>query len=91
MVPLLVYVGVRRGVRDIAHRRALKSGAVSDWSAYRTLRNKVNIMLRSAKAAYFRDLTSSLKSKPGKFWRHFQSLSRRSKPTCDIQVSAIYS
>ena len=45
-------------------------------------------MLKSAKAAYFYDLSSSLKSKPGKFWKHFQSLSRRSKPTCEIQVSA---
>ena len=37
---------------------------------------------------YFHDLASSLKSKPGKFWRHFQLLSRRSKPTCDLQVLA---
>ena len=46
-------------------------------------------MLRSAKAAYFHDLASSLKSAPGKFWRHFQSLSRCSKPACEIQVSAM--
>ena len=77
-----------RRLRDIAHRRALKSGSASDWSSYRALRNKVNAMLKSAKAAYFYDLSSSLKSKPGKFWKHFQSLSRRSKPTCEIQVSA---
>ena len=46
-------------------------------------------MLRSAKAAYFHDLASSLKNAPGKFWRHFQSLSRCSKPACEIQVSAM--
>ena len=45
-------------------------------------------MLRSAKAAYFHDLASSLKSKPGKFWKHFQPLSRRSKSACEVQVSA---
>ena len=45
-------------------------------------------MLRSAKAAYFHDLASSIKSKPGKFWKHFQPLSRRSKSACEIQVSA---
>ena len=28
------------------------------------------------------------RSKPGKFWKHFQSLSRRSKPTCRAQISA---
>ena len=63
-----------RRLRDIAHRRALKSGSASDWSSYRALHNKVNAMLKSAKAAYFYDLSSSLKSKSGKFWRHFQSL-----------------
>ena len=77
-----------RRLCDIAHRRALRSGSASDWSSYRALRNKVNAMLKSAKAAYFYDLSSSLKSKPSTFWKHFQSLSRRSKPTCEIQVSA---
>ena len=42
-------------------------------------------MLRSA---YFHDLVSSLKSKPGKLWKHFQSLSRQPKPACEVQVSA---
>ena len=52
------------------------------------LRNKVNTMLRSAKVGYFSDLASSLKSKPAKFWKHFQSMSRRSRPACGSQVSA---
>ena len=56
-----------RRLRDIAHRKALKSGSGSDWSSYRSLRNRVNSMLRSAKAAHFSDLASSLRSKPGKF------------------------
>ena len=77
-----------RRLRDIAHRMALKSGSTSDWLTYKTLRNKVNAMLRSAKAAYFHDLASSLRSKSGKFWKQFQSLSRRSKPACEIEVSA---
>ena len=67
----------------------MKFGPASDWSAYRNLHNKINAMLRSAKAAYFHDLASSLKNAPGKFWRHFQSLSRCSKPACEIQVSAM--
>ena len=37
---------------------------------------------------YFSDLASSLKSKPAKFWKHFHSLSRRSRPACGSQVSA---
>ena len=67
-------------LRDVA----LKSGSASDRLSYRTLRNKVNSMLRSAKAAYFEDLVSSFKSKSSKFWRHFQSMSKRSKSVCDI-------
>ena len=59
-----------RRLHDIAHRKALKSGSSSDWSSYRSLRNKANSMLRSAKANYFENLSSSLKSNPGKFWRH---------------------
>ena len=74
-------------MRDVAHRKALKSNSVSDWSSYRTLRNKVNSMLRSAKSLYFNKLSSSLRSNPGKFWRHFQSSSGRSKPVCNIQFS----
>ena len=73
---------------DVAHRKALKSGSVSDWASYRVLRNKVNTMLQSAKAKYYSDLASSLKSKPAKFWKHFQSLSRRSRSACGGQVSA---
>ena len=34
-----------RHLRDVAHRKALKSGSASDWSSYRQLRNKVNAML----------------------------------------------
>ena len=78
-----------RRLHDVAHRRALKSGSASDWLSYRHLRNKVNSMLRSAKAAYFDELASSLKSKPGKFWKHFQSLSKHSKSICNSQFSAM--
>ena len=71
---------------DIAHRKALKSGSVSDWASYRVLRNKVKTMLWSAKAEYFSNLASSLKSKPAKFWKYFQSLSRHSRSACGGQV-----
>ena len=73
---------------DIAHHKALRSGSASDWSSYRSLCNKANSMLRSAKARHFSDLSSSLRGNPGKFLRHFQSLSRYSKPHSDIQFSA---
>ena len=76
-----------RRLRDIAHRKALKSGSLSDWSSYKSLRNRVNSMLRSAKAKYFENLSSSLKSTPTKFWRHFRSLSRSCKPSNGIQLS----
>ena len=73
---------------DIAHCKALRSGSASDWSLYRSLHDKANFMLRSAKVRHFSDLSSSLGSNPGKFWRHFQSLSKCSKPHSDIQFSA---
>ena len=75
-------------LRDVAHRRALRSGSASDWTSYRKLQNKVNAMLRSAKADYFTNLASSSKSKPAWFWKHFQSLSRRSRSVCGSQVVA---
>ena len=77
-----------RRLRDVAHRRALKSGSASDWSSYRILRNRVNSMLRSAKSEYFGGLAASFRSKPSKFWRHFQCLSKRTKSICDVQFSA---
>ena len=54
---------------------------------HRSLRNKVNVILRSAKSKYFNDLSSSLRSNPCKFWKHFQSLSKDSKPVSDIHFS----
>ena len=56
-----------RRLRDVAHRKALKSNSTSDWSLYRSLRNKVNVMLCSAKSKYFNDLSSSLRSNPSIF------------------------
>ena len=47
--------------------RALKSGSASDWLSYKTLCNKVNVMLQSAKAAYFQDVSSSLKISQANF------------------------
>ena len=76
-----------RCLRDVTHRKALKSNSVSDLSSYRTVRCKVNSMLRSAKSLYFNNLLSSLRSNPSKFWGHFQSLSGHSKPLFNIQFS----
>ena len=45
-------------------------------------------MLRSAKAKYFENLSFSLRSTPAKFWRFFQSLSRRCKSFNGIQLTA---
>ena len=82
------YCKQARHLHDIAHIQTLKSGSGSDWSSYRSLRNKVNSILRSAKAAHFSDLASLLRSRPGKFWRYFKSLSRHSKlSSSDVQLS----
>jgi len=70
-----------RHLHDVAHRKAL------DWSNYRVLHNKATSMLRSAKTAYFNGQTSTLSTKPGKFWRHFHCLSRHSKSVNnDVQL-----
>ena len=71
---------------DIAHHKALRSGSVSDWSSYRSLCNKVNCILKQD-ILHFSDLSTSLRGNLGKFWRHFQSLSKFSKPHSDIQFS----
>ena len=44
-------------------------------------------MLRSGKAKYFSDLASSLRGKPSKFWKHFQSLSRYTRSVCGGQAT----
>ena len=61
-----------RRLHDIVHRKALKSGCLLDWSSYRSLRNKVNSMLRSAKAKYFENLSSSLLPSFGDIFDHCQ-------------------
>jgi len=76
-----------RRLHNVAHRRALKSGSSSDWALYRKLRNKANTMLQLAKAEYFSDLASSLRAKPDKFWKRFQSLSRCSRSVGGTQAA----
>jgi len=73
-------------LRDIAHIRTLKSRSLSDWSLYRSLRNKVNSMLRSAKTKYFENLLSSLRNNPGKLWRPLSN-KRSCKPPNGIQLT----
>ena len=52
--------------------------------SYRTLRDKVNAICYDQLKHI-----SSLMNKPGKFWKHFKSLSKHSKPSCESQVSAM--
>ena len=52
--------------------------------SYRTLHDKVNAICYDQLKHI-----SSLMNKPGKFWKHFQSLSKYSKPSCESQVSAM--
>jgi len=80
-------LAIARRLHDVAHRKALKSGSDLDWSNYRALHNKATSMLQSAKTAYFNGLISTFSTKPGKFWRHFHCLSRRSKSANnDVQL-----
>ena len=74
-------------LHDFVHRRALKSGSTSDWISYRKLCYKANAILWSAKAEYFSDLASSVRAKPAKFRKHFQSLSRCSRSVCGSQTA----
>ena len=67
--------------RDSLHRQAVKSNNSSDWKAYKTARNEVTSMIRSAKTAYYKELISQNCNDSSKLW---QSLKRvlPSKRTC---------
>ena len=47
------------------------------WQQYRTLRNRVNKLLRTARCAYLSQLASSAQGQASKFWSYFRHLSCR--------------
>ena len=55
--------------RDYAHRKARKTNKELDWSAYRRLRNRVNMSIRKAKDNYSRKVVDENADNPRNFWK----------------------
>ena len=55
--------------RDYAHRKARKTNKELDWSAYRRLRNRVNMSFRKAKENYSRKVVDENADNPRNFWK----------------------
>ena len=59
--------------RDYAHRKARKTNKELDWSAYRRLRNRVNMSIRKAKENYSRKVVDENADNPRNFWKIVKS------------------
>ncbi|XP_057302789.1 uncharacterized protein LOC130636955 [Hydractinia symbiolongicarpus] len=55
--------------RDQLLRKARKSNKGSDWSAYKTLKNRCNNRIKYARQKYHSDLLSENCRSPAKFWK----------------------
>ena len=55
--------------RDKVLRKARKSRNDEDWSAYKTLRNNCNNLLRNAKANYHKNKIQEGRQNPKQFWK----------------------
>jgi hypothetical protein len=59
--------------RDYHHKRAQKTGLQSEWSAYRSMRNKTTSFLRESKRNYYFKQINENKSDSGKLWKTLKS------------------
>ena len=61
---------IRRAMtnRNRIHKKARKSNCTQDWNLYRSLRNRCNNKIKSAKASYQKKLLSENSNNPAKFW-----------------------
>ena len=61
---------IRRAMTDRNRilKKARKSNCSRDWNLYRSLRNRCNNRIKSAKATYQRKLLSENSDNPAKFW-----------------------
>ena len=60
--------------RDSLHRLAVRTNNVTDWEAYKSLRNHVTSMIRSAKSNYYKDLISQNCNNSCKLWQSLKSV-----------------
>ena len=56
-----------------AHRRAKRSEKVSDWTAYRKLRNTVQSTSHKKHKSFIKELGLSVKTNSKKFWSYVKS------------------
>ena len=55
--------------RDALRRKAIKSGHITDWDEYRSMRNKVTNAIKTTKAKYYQDKLLSQKGNLRSTWR----------------------
>ena len=67
--------------RDRIHQKAIKSGDSSDWSLYKNRRNRVNLLVRTAKAKYFQDLLKRPNPKSHQYWQVLNLATKRKMKT----------
>lgn len=60
--------------RDVALKKSLKSGLETDRLIYKSLRNKVTVQLRKARANYFLDTIRQAKGNSQKLWKTIDKL-----------------
>ena len=53
--------------RDMVHKKAVRSGCISDWNEYKHLRNQVTSMNRKARKHYFSEKLEQNRSNPKAF------------------------
>ena len=64
--------------RDKKKRKAIITKQSADWDVYKTLRNRVNIAIRHAKAEYYRNKIAQQNKNPKEAWKTINDLLGRS-------------
>lgn len=66
--------------RDASLKRFLKSGLITDHLIYKSLRNKVIMQLRKAKASFFLEIIREAKGNSKQLWKTIDKLTGKDNP-----------
>lgn len=70
--------------RDLALKPFLKSKLITDHYIYKSLRNKVTMQLKKAKANFYLNIITEAKGNTKLLWRSMDKLLGRGKSNCDL-------
>ena len=65
--------------RNISYINFRKTNKEDSFNEYKKLRNKVNILIESAKKSYFNEKIAEHKNDPGKLWKCLKQLGYSTK------------